>query len=463
MTGAVVSMERRPAPPAPKANPVFGTAWRFRRDPLRCLQDFVDEVGHAYRYRFFLNFWGYVFVHPDHNQQILQDNYKNYTKSPHPTFDLLLPLLGYGLLSNDGESWLRQRRLVQPAFHRRQIMAFAKTMTDAAERRFDRWEQAAREEKLVSFDREMMELTFEIAGRTMFSVDLTEESQEIGDILSELNQLFINMAMEPFSLYTLKMQFLPRTRRIFRDIGTLDQLIYAMIAQRREAEDPGSDLMGMLLAARDEETGLGMDEKQIRDEVLTLLIAGHETTALLMTWLFYCLGCNPDVEAQLHDEVDRTLNGRLPTFEDIPNLVYTRQVVDETMRVYPPAYALSRACNDADVVGDFAVSPDSIITLSPYITHRLPEFWDEPDRFDPERFTPAKSAARHRFAYIPFGAGPRQCIGNGFALTEGVLLAAAIAQRFRLRIPEGYAAELSPQITLHPKGDMPLRFVSRES
>jgi len=170
--------------------------------------------------------------------------------------------------------------------------------------------------------------------------------------------------------------------------------------------------MGMLLAARDEETGLGMDEKQIRDEVLTLLIAGHETTALLMTWLFYCLGCNPDVEAQLHDEVDRTLNGRVPTFEDIPNLVYTRQVVDETMRVYPPAYALSRACNDADVVGGYAVQPNSVITLSPYITHRLPEFWDDPDRFDPERFAPAKNAARHRFAYIPFGAGPRQCIGG---------------------------------------------------
>ncbi len=461
MTSAVVSTERRPLPPAPKANPIFGTAWRFRRDPLRCLQDFVAEVGHAYRYRFFLNFWGYVFVHPEHCQHILLDNYKNYTKSPHPTFDLLLPLLGYGLLTNDGESWLRQRRLMQPAFHRQQIQSFASTMTAAAERRFSRWEQAARAEKLVSFDREMMELTFEIAGRTLFSVDLTEESQEIGDILGELNQLFINMAMEPFSLLTLRMAFLPRTRRIFRDIGTLDQLIYAMIAQRREADDHGNDLMGMLLAARDEETGVGMDEKQIRDEVLTLLIAGHETTALLMTWLFYCLGSNPDVEAQLHDEVDRTLNGRLPTFEDIPKLVYTRQVVDETMRVYPPAYALSRAGNSADVVGGYDVLPNSIITLSPYITHRLPEFWRDPETFDPERFTPANNAARHRFAYIPFGAGPRQCIGNGFALTEGVLLAAAIAQRFRLRIPSGYTPELSPQITLHPKGHMPLQFELR--
>ncbi len=461
MTSAVVPMERRPAPPSPKANPVLGTAWRFRRDPLRCLQDFVAEVGTAYRYRFFLNYWGYVFVHPDHYQQILLDNYNNYTKSPHPTFDLLLPLLGYGLLTNDGESWLRQRRLVQPAFHRQQIQSFASTMTAAAERRFSRWEEAAREEKLVSFDREMMELTFEIAGRTLFSVDLTEESQEFGEITSELNELFINMAMEPFSLITLRMPFLPRTRRIFRDIGKLDQLIYAMIARRREADDPGNDLMGMLLAARDEETGLGMDEKQIRDEVLTLLIAGHETTALLMTWLFYCLGRNPEVEAQLHDEVDRTLNGRLPTFEDIPKLVYTRQVVDETMRVYPPAYALSRAGNSADVVGGYAIRPNSIITLSPYITHRLPEFWRDPDRFDPERFTPANNAARHRFAYIPFGAGPRQCIGNGFALTEGVLLAATIAQRFRLRIPEGYTAELSPQITLHPKGHLPLQFELR--
>ncbi len=461
MTGAVVPMERRPAPPAPRANPILGTALRFRRDPLRCLQEFVAEVGLAYRYRFFLNYWGYVFVHPEHNQHILQDNYKNYTKSPHPTFDLLLPLLGKGLLTNDGDSWLRQRRLVQPAFHRKQIQSFSHTMTAAAERRFGRWEKAARAGKVVAFDHEMMELTFEIAGRTLFSVDLGGETQEFGEIFSELNRLFINMAFEPFSPLTLRMHFLPRTRRIFRDIRTLDKVIYAMIAERREADDPGNDLMGMLLAARDEETGLGMDEKQIRDEVLTLLIAGHETTALLMTWLFYCLGSNPDVEAQLHDEVARALNGRLPTFEDIPKLVYTRQVVDETMRVFPPAYALSRAGNSADVVGGYTVQPNSIITLSPYITHRLPEFWRDPDVFDPERFTPANNAARHRFAYIPFGAGPRQCIGNGFALTEGVLLAAAIAQRFRLRIPAGYTAELSPQITLHPKGHLPLQFELR--
>ena len=167
------------------------------------------------------------------------------------------------------------------------------------------------------------------------------------------------------------------------------------------------------------------------------------------------------MEAQLHDEVDRTLNGRLPTMEDIPKLVYTRQVLDETMRLYPPAYALSRACNAADVIGGFAITPQSVVTLSPYITHRLPEFWRDPLRFDPERFTPANSAGRHRYAYLPFGAGPRQCIGNGFALAEGVLVVAAISQRFRLRIPAGHTAELAPQITLHPKGGMPLQFELR--
>ena len=289
MTSAVVPMKRRPAPPSVKANPILGTARRLQLDPMGCLNGFVAEVGHAVHYRFFLNWWGYLFVHPDHYQRILQDNYKNYTKLPHPTFQLLLPLIGKGLLSNDGESWLQQRRLAQPAFHREQIHAFGGTMTAAVAKRFSRWEQNARAGDVVAFDREMMEVTFEIAGRTLFSVDLTADARGFGDVFSRLNARFIHMAMEPFSVLTLRVPFLPRTRSVFRDIRAIDTLIYDMIAQRRRAEEPGNDLMGMLLSARDEETGLGMDEKQIRDEVLTLLIAGHETTALLLTWLFYCV------------------------------------------------------------------------------------------------------------------------------------------------------------------------------
>ena len=461
MTSAVVPMERRPAPPSPAANRIFGTARRLQRDPLGCLQEFVTEVGPAVRYRFVLNMWGLFFVHPDHNQHVLQDNYRNYTKLPHPTFQLLLPLIGMGLLSNDGESWLQQRRLAQPAFHREQIQGFGQTMTAAAERRFGRWEQAARDGNVVAFDREMMELTLEIAGKTLFSVDLTDATQDVGDIFGGLNELFVKMVLEPFSLHTLRIPFWPRTRRIASDIRILDQLIYGMIEQRRKADTPGDDLMGMLLDARDEDTGIGMDEKQLRDEVMTLLIASHETTALLLTWFFYCIGNYPEVEAQLHDEVDRTLNGRLPTIEDLPNLVYTRQIVDETMRLYPPAYALSRFGNEADVIGGYAVAPNSIIGLSPFITHRLPEFWPNPLKFDPDRFTQANSANRHRFAYLPFGAGPRQCIGTGFALTEAVLVVAAMAQRFRLRIPGDSTVELYPQITLRPKGGMPLKFELR--
>ena len=461
MTSAVVPMERRPAPPSPKANRVFGTAKRLQRDPLGSMQEFVSEVGPAVHYRFLLNWWGYIFVHPDYYQHILQDNYKNYTKLPHPTFQLLLPLIGRGLLSNDGDSWLQQRRLAQPAFHREQIRGFGQTMTAAAERRFSRWVKTARAGEVVAFDREMMELTLDIAGRTLFSVDLTAEAREVGDIFSGLNELFVKMVVDPFSLYTMRIPFWPRTRRVARDIGELDQLIYGMIAERRQADAPGGDLLGMLLSARDADTGIGMDEKQLRDEVITLLIASHETTALLLTWFFYCVGRHPEVEAQLHDELDRTLNGRLPTIEDLPKLVYTRQVIDETMRLYPPAYALSRYGNEADVIGGYAIPPNSMVTLCPFITHRLPEFWPNPQKFDPERFTPANSADRHRFVYLPFGAGPRQCIGTGFALTEGVLVAAAIAQRFRLRIPGGYTAELAPQITLHPKGGMPLKFELR--
>ncbi len=461
MTSAVVPMKRRPAPPSPRANRLLGTARRLRQDPLGCLQQFVDEAGPASKYRFFADTWGYLCVHPDHYQHILQDNYKNFTKLPHPSFLLLYPLVGKGLLSNDGESWLRQRRLAQPAFHRGQIQAMGRIMTAAAERRFPRWEDSARAGKVVEFDREMMEMTLEIAGRTLFNVDLTGEAREVGTVFNRLNELFAKLVVSPVSLYTMRIPFWPSTHKVTRDVRALDQLIYSMINQRRATGMPGDDLMGMLLSARDEETGEGMDEKQLRDEVITLLIAGHETTTLLLTWFFYCLGRFPEYEAKVQDEVDRTLNGRMPTFEDIPKLVYTRQVIDETMRLYPPAYALSRWCADDDVIGGFATPASAVITLCPFITHRMPEFWPRPHEFDPERFNPVNKKERHRFAYIPFGAGPRQCIGDGFALTESVLVAAAIAQRFRLRIPDGYVAQMDPQITLHPKGGMPLQFELR--
>lgn len=461
MTDAFVAMETGSDPPAPRANPIFGAVRRLQRDALGCIEEMVAEVGTAVRYRFLFKWWGYIFVHPDHYQHVLHDNYKNYTRLPHPTFQLLLPLIGKGLLSNDGESWLAQRRLAQPAFHREQIRGFAKTMTTATEKRFDRWEKSAKEAEVLAFDREMMELTLEIAGKTLFSVDLTGRAQEVGDIFGELNEQFVGRVVDPFALYKMQIPFWPSTRRVKRDIGVLDRLIYGLIGQRREAGISRDDLLGMLLSARDEDTGAGMDDKQLRDEALTLLIAGHETTALLLTWFFYCVANEPEVEAKLHEEVDRTLNGRMPTMEDLPKLTYTRQVVDETLRLYPPAYALSRSCAEDDVVGGYTIPAKAVVALCPFITHRLPQFWRDPLQFDPERFNPAQSAGRHRFLYVPFGAGPRQCIGNGFALTEGVLVAAAIAQRFRLRNPPGAVVELAPQITLHPKGGMPMQFVRR--
>lgn len=460
MTSAAAAV-KRPLPPSPNASFLLGTIRRLQKDHLACMQAFVSEVGPAVRYRFILNMWGFLFVHPEHYRQILLDNAKNYTKLPHPIFFLLRPLIGNGLLSNDGESWLLQRRLVQPAFHRGQVDALGASMVAAAQKRYGHWERAARTGDVLPFDREMMELTLEIAGKTLFGADLTGSAREAGDAFSELNGMFAERALDPLSLYKLRIPVLPGTRRIFANIRILDSLIFGIVEHRRRTGALGDDLLGMLLSARDEETGEFMDEQQLRDEVMTLLIASHETTALLLTWLFYCLAGNPEVEARLHAEVDTALNGRSPGVDDLPKLTFTRQVVEETMRLYPPAYALSRYCNRSDVVGGYGVPADSMVTLSPYITHRLPEFWRHPHRFDPDRFSPSENDSRHRFAYIPFGAGPRQCIGAGFAMTEGVLVAASIAQRFRLRVPDGHAAELEPQVTLHPRGGMPLRFERR--
>jgi cytochrome P450 len=212
----------------------------------------------------------------------------------------------------------------------------------------------------------------------------------------------------------------------------------------------------MLMLARDEETGEVMDDRQLRDEVMTLLLAGHETTSNALTWTWYLLAQHPDVEAKLHAELAEVLGGRVPTIQDLPKLTYTRMIVDEAMRLYPPVYALARGGVAADQVGGYDLPAGAIITMSPYLTHRHPEFWPEPEKFDPERFTPEEEAKRPRYAYVPFGGGPRQCIGNSFALTEAQLILATVAQQYRLRLAPGYQMELEPMITLKPKGGLPM-------
>ncbi|MGH2538484.1 MAG: cytochrome P450 [Candidatus Promineifilaceae bacterium] len=447
-----------PDPPGPNGHWLFGTTREFKANSLAFLQQLASDHGPAVRFRFFLKYVGYVFCHPEHNKHILQDNNHNYTKLPHPTFLLLEPLLGNGLLLNDGDSWLSQRRLMQPVFHRRQIADFGRVMSEATLRLLEAWEQAAAAGQAVDIDRAMMRLTLEIVGRTLFSMDLTGDAERLGQTFTDINHQFAKMTTQPFSVYMLRMAFLPSIRRLHHNLGQLNEVVERIIAERRGHGRPaaGNDLLAMLMAACDADTGERMTDQQLRDEVMTLLLAGHETTSNALTWTLFLLSEHPDCLAQAQQELTEVLAGRPPAFADLPDLPYTRQVLDEALRLYPPAYAIARHAAGADEVGGYRVPALAAVTLSPYLTHRLPEFWPEPERFDPGRFRPEQVAERPRYAYIPFGGGPRQCIGKEFALTEAHLILATILQRFAPRLAPGHPVEVEPLITLRPRFGLPM-------
>ncbi|NLF63887.1 MAG: cytochrome P450 [Chloroflexi bacterium] len=442
-------------PPGPTGNWPLGVMRDFRADALSTFLHLRETYGDALRFRFLLHFHGHAFFHPDHVEHILVHNNRNYVKMRGPGNELLRPVVGNGLLTSDGDFWLRQRRLAQPAFHRRRIAAFSTTMTGAAGAMLDRWADRAGTGQPWDVAEEMRRLTLEIAGRTLFSVDLTGEAETIGDAFVTASQKVIDYSAIPYGSLFLRVPFMPGVRTLNRNVAALDSVVNGLIAERRqrrrEGQGESADLLDMLMDARDEETGATMTDEQLRDEVMTLLLAGHETTALALSWTFYLLSQHPEVRERLEAEVDAVLGGRVPTMDDIHALAYTSQVIDEALRLYPPAYLLSRFVVENDVVDGYDIPAGSVLSLSPYVTHRHPEFWPEPERFDPDRFTPEQQAGRPRFAYFPFGGGPRQCIGNRFALTEAVLVLAMVTQRYRLDLVPGHPIALEPLITLRPK------------
>lgn len=457
--------QRENYPPGPHGHWLWGTAPDFRRDILGTLERWIDLYGDAIRFRFFLNRYGHFFCHPAHNKHVLQDNNRNYTKLPNPTNGLLVPIVGHGLLTSDGDFWLRQRRLAQPAFHRRRIAGFARTMTDAAARMLEQWPADAKSGRTVDVARDMMRLTLEIAGKTLFSVDLTRDAETVGRAFAAVNRQFRNFSSHPFGIYLINTSWLPGTRRFLHNVAQLDEVVHAIIARRRRQREQGrgqtQDLLDMLMDARDEETGEGMSDRQLRDEVMTIMLAGHETTANALAWTFYLLAKHPPVQARLEEEVDDILAERTPTFQDVSELTYTTMVLKESLRLYPPAYLLTRTAQDEDKIGGFDVEPGAILTLSPYFTHRHPDFWNDPEHFDPQRFSPQRKAERPRYAYMPFGGGPRMCIGSNFAMTEATLILAMVAQRYRLRLASDRPVQTEPLITLRPRGGIPMKIVER--
>ena len=366
-------------------------------------------------------------------------------------------LLGEGLLTSEGEFHMRQRRLLQPAFHRQRIAAYAASMVELAALAGERWQDGA----TVDIHQEMMRLTLAIVGRTLFSVDIEHEAADIGAAITALLDLFPFLVM-PFSEWLEKLPIGP-PRKAARAVKRLDTTIYRIIESRRARKGTESDLLSVLLEARDTEAGgERMNDRQVRDECMTLFVAGHETTAVALTWTWYLLSQHPEIEARLHEEIDSVLGARLPSFDDLPQLRYAEMVLAESMRLYPPAWTVARMTLEPYRLREYLLPARTLLMMSQWVMHRHPRYFPDPERFDPERWTPEARASRPKFSYFPFGGGPRQCAGEGFAWAEGILLLVTLARQWTMRLVPGHPVEPQPRLTLRPKFGMKMALQKRE-
>jgi cytochrome P450 len=374
----------------------------------------------------------YVINHPDDVKRVLVSNHRNYTKGV--GLDRVKILLGNGIMTSEGDFWKRQRYMMQPMFHRRVITEFAQTIDDVNERFIHKWEAQAAHGELVNVTEDMSELTLEIVLRSIFGPDLDRLSQQAGG--------------NPFDVVTRdtarNLQFAYK----FRQLG---KVIAELAKRRREHHEDHPDFLGMLITARDKETGDAMTERELIDEVMTLVVAGHETTASALNWTWYLLSQHPDVDEKLHAELIASPDERAPSLAQMEALAYTHQVIDEALRLYPPGWILSRRTIGPDTLAGYEIPAGTSVMLSPYILHRHPQFWKEPDAFRPERFAPDHEAERPRFAYMPFAAGPRHCIGESLALYEMLMHLYKVARRYRLTYASDRPIELEAQINLRTK------------
>lgn len=421
---------------------------KFSRNPLERWGGIREQFGNVARYRL-----GpadtFLIQSAEGAKRILQENAGNYDKA-HLSYATLRRLLGNGLLTSDGSFWLRQRRLAQPAFHRQRIAAMATQMVAAAERRADEWSRLPPSQP-ISMLSEMTTLTLEVVAAALFGTALPERAAEVAEAWNVLNAQLVDRAMKRRLIPPVLPTAYDRAFRKAR--GTLFAVVDEFIAQKRRSGTTGDDLLSMLMEARDEDTGEGMNDAQLRDEIVTMLLGGHETSATALSWVWPRLQLHPDVEEKLHAELHTVLGGRAPTAADFPRLSYTRAVFEEVLRLHPPAFLVNRRVIADDVVDGHRVYRGGSIVLTPLMIHRNPSYWPEPEQFRPERFLDTEAEkSRPRFAYLPFSGGPRQCIGNGFAMMEGVLVIATLAQRFRPRLVDPRLPDTEYQVLAKPKG-----------
>ncbi|HSS19861.1 MAG TPA: cytochrome P450 [Pyrinomonadaceae bacterium] len=441
-------------PPGPRRTLPLSGLLAYRKGPLPFFQKLAAQYGDISYFRlgsqeaFFLN-------HPDYTRDVLVTHHQSFMKGL--ALQRAKRLLGEGLLTSEGDFHRRQRRLAQPAFHRARVASYANVMTEYAAQTAARW----RDGETVDMSEEMMHLTLAIVGKTLFDADLTSDTQEVGEAMAVAMDLFNTISI-PFYDLLLKLP-LPQLRRFDKARAKLDAIIYRLIEERRSSSEDRGDLLSMLLLAQDVEGDGGtMSNEQLRDELMTIFLAGHETTANALTWTWYLLSQNPEAESKLHAEIDRVLSGRLPTFEDVAQLKYTEMVLTESMRLFPPAWALGRIANEEIEIAGYTVPKKSLVLMSQFVMHHDARYFPDPMIFDPERWTAEARETRPQFSYFPFGGGPRRCLGEGFAWMEGILLVATLAQRWQMRLVPNHPVALRPVITLRPKHGMRMTVIRRQ-
>ncbi len=434
-------------PPGPKGYPVVGNVFEPRGDSITYLTKSAREYGDIVFFRF-LGVPACYVNRPEYIESILVTQSNNFVKSK--DYRAMRRVLGNGLLLSEGEFWRRQRKLIQPAFYQERIGAYAATMVSYTERMLETWTDRQK----VDIHEAMMRLTLGIVAKTLFDADVSREAEDVDAALTVLMGKFLRQA--GMALLLPAWVPLPTSRILQRAVGRLDKVIYGIIEQRRASGQMSGDLLSVFLQARDDQ-GVGMTDRQLHDEIMTLFLAGHETTANVLSWTWYLLGQNPQTEGKLLEELGRVLGGRIPTPADLPRLVYTDTVLRESMRLYPPVWVIGRRALAPFRLGGYDIPADTNMLISQLIMHRDPRYFPEPERFDPDRWSAndPRGASIPRFAYLPFGGGPRVCIGAGFAMMEAVLLLATIAQRFQIQVASDLKVKTQLSVTLRPRSGIP--------
>jgi cytochrome P450 len=443
--------------PQTKGWPLIGSIPQIIKSPFGFVTQARETYGDIYALNLGLS-KVVVLNHPRHAQYIMRDNARNYHKGG-ALWDAVRDMLGNGLVVSEGDFWLRQRRMMQPQFHRQRIAALTTLMVEAIDGNLNTWEQASTTGEEFNIAKAFDRVTMSVILKTMFGTALNE--QEMAEA-AEAMTLGLDYIMQGTVTHSLpKWMPIPGKKRFEKAMARFDELVYRIIGEGRRGEGEENHLLAMMLDMVDEETGEGMTDQQLRDEVATLFLAGYETTSITLSWAMYYLGQHPDMMQKLQAEVDKALADRLPTMADLRNLPYTNMVIQESMRMRPPSYWLPRTAAEDDEIDGYSIPAGTNVISFTYMYHHHPEAWENPEQFDPERFTPERVANRHKFAFIPFGAGQRMCIGRDFALMEGQLALAMVLQRFDVSLVSGH--EVKPQLssTLRPKGGVPVYLAKR--